>query len=101
MKKFEYCIFRENESVKIDELNSLGLQGWELCSVVSFNQPHMLLIRKSIEENELIGETGQSFANIHSFKFSDGEILEFTQRAWGDLMQAIVGQREGYMRYYL
>jgi hypothetical protein len=64
-------------------------------------QPHVLIIWKSIEENSLIGETGQSFANDHSFQFSDGEIWTFTWRAWGDLMQAIVNKREGYIAYYM
>ena len=63
-------------------------------------KPHVLLVRKSIEENGLIGETGQ-FQDDLAFKFSDGEIWGFTWRAWGDLMQAIVDKREGYMAYYM
>lgn len=63
-------------------------------------KPHVLLLRKCIEENGLIGETGQ-FADDLAFKFSDGQIWGFTWRAWGDLMQAIVNKREGYMAYYM
>jgi len=63
-------------------------------------RPHILLLRKLIEENGLIGETG-SFANDLSFKFSDGQHWGFTWRAWGDLMQSIVDKKEGYMAYYM
>lgn len=58
------------------------------------------LIKKYIEENNLIGKTGQ-WCNDKYFEFSDGKIFGFTWRAWGDLMQAIVNKREGYMTYYM
>jgi len=61
---------------------------------------HVRLLRKCIDENGLIGSTGQD-ADDWYFKFSDGEIWGFTWRAWGDLMQAIVDKREGYMAYYM
>lgn len=63
-------------------------------------KPHVLLLRKCIEENGLVGETGQ-FADDLAFKFSDGQIWGFTWRAWGDLMQSIVDKNEGYMKYYM
>lgn len=63
-------------------------------------RPHVLLLKKSIEENGLVGETGQ-YANNLSFKFSDGQHWGFSWRAWGDLMQAIVDKNEGYMAYYM
>jgi len=63
-------------------------------------QDHVKLIRKSIEENGLVGEKGE-FANDLSFKFSDGQHWGFTWRAWGDLMSAIVDKREGYIAYYM
>jgi len=63
-------------------------------------KPHVLLIRKSIEENGLLGYTGQDADELW-FKFSDGQIWGFTWRAWGDLMQSIVNKREGYMAYYM
>ena len=62
--------------------------------------PHVLLVRKSIEENGMIGYTGQD-ANDLYFKFSDGEIWYYSWRAWGDLMQAIVNKNEGYITYYM
>ncbi len=63
-------------------------------------KPHVLLLRKSIQENAMVGWTGQD-ANSTYFKFSDGEVWGFTWRGWGDLMQAIVDKREGYMAYYM
>jgi len=60
------------------------------------------LIRKSIENNGLIGYTGYKIQELGiSFKFSDGVHFAYTLRAWGDLMQAIVGKREGYNAYYM
>jgi hypothetical protein len=61
---------------------------------------HILLLRKSIEENNMIGYTGEDADDLW-FKFSDGEIWGFTWRAWGDLMSAIVDKKEGYMAYYM
>jgi hypothetical protein len=58
-------------------------------------------IRICIEENNLIGKTGGEFCNDNMFEFEDGTIISFSWRAWGDLMQAIVGKREGYMAYYM
>lgn len=65
-------------------------------------KPHFELIKKAIEDNGWIGMTGeqQQDENI-SFKFSDGVHFGFSWRAWGDLMQAIVNKREGYMEYYM
>lgn len=63
-------------------------------------KPHFELIKKSIIENGLVGETGQ-FADDLIFKFSDGFSLGFTWRGWGDLMSAIVDKNEGYMTYYM
>lgn len=62
--------------------------------------PRALLLRKSIEENGLVGCTGQDADDLW-FKFSDGEIWGFSWRGWGDLMQAIVNKKEGYMAYYM
>lgn len=64
--------------------------------------PHFELIKKHIEDNGLIGLTGEQKQDMDlSFKFSDGTHFGFTWRAWGDLMQAIVGKKEGYMAYYM
>jgi hypothetical protein len=63
-------------------------------------RPYIIQIRKYIEDNSLIGTTGEE-QNNWSFKFNDGRHLGFTWRAWGDLMQAIVNKNEGYMEYYM
>lgn len=63
-------------------------------------KPHVVLIRKFIEDNGLVGISGND-TNDWIFKFSDGEIWGFTMRAWGDLMQSIVDKNEGYMAYYM
>lgn len=64
-------------------------------------RPHFLLIRDAIERLGWVGETAESHANSVWFTFSDGVSVGFTWRGWGDLMQAIVGKREGYMAYYM
>jgi hypothetical protein len=63
-------------------------------------KPHILLLKKSIEENGLVGYTGQDADDLY-FKFSDGNVMGFSWRGWGDLMQAIVNKNEGYIAYYM
>jgi hypothetical protein len=65
---------------------------------------HLELIKEAIlnPDNELYKITGEEKQERGiSFKFSDGQHWGFSWRAWGDLMQAIVGKREGYMKYYM
>jgi len=63
---------------------------------------HFELIKKAIIDNGWIGMTGEGQQNENiSFKFSDGVHFGFSWRAWGDLMQAIVNKKEGYMTYYM
>jgi len=65
-------------------------------------RPHIKLIRKAIEDNGWIGLTGENQDNENiQFRFSDGSLWGFSWRAWGDLMQAIVNKKEGYMTYYM
>jgi len=64
-------------------------------------QPYILAIKECIEKDKLVGTTGSEMANDHYFLFSDGKSIAFTWRGWGDLMQAIVNKREGYMQYYM
>jgi hypothetical protein len=64
-------------------------------------RPHIAAIRACIEREGLVGTTGEEMANEHCFAFDDGTKIAFSWRAWGDLMQAIVGKREGYMAYYM
>ena len=40
------------------------------------------------------------WCNDHYLRFSDGTTMSFTWRAWGDFVQAGVGEQEGYMTYY-
>ena len=63
-------------------------------------QKRLLLIKNFIIDNHLLGMTGE-WQNNKYFKFSDNIILSFTWRAWGDLMQAIINKREGYIKYYM
>ena len=74
------------------------LEGWE-----EDFRPHLTAIKECIETHNLIGCTGEAFCNKYHFQFDDEEKTQiaFTWRAWGDLMQAIVGKREGYMAYYM
>lgn len=64
-------------------------------------RPYIDGIRKAIEDANLIGVKASSYCNDHYFEFEDGTVFTFSWRAWGDLMQAIVGEREGYMAYYM
>lgn len=64
-------------------------------------QPHINLIKDKIKELGWVGETAEHKANDTCFKFSDGECWGFSWRAWGDLMQAIVNKKEGYIKYYM
>lgn len=64
--------------------------------------PHLEMIKTAIKENGLLGITGEEKQDRGiSFKFSDGTHFGFSWRAWGDLMQAIVNKKEGYMKYYM
>mgnify|MGYP006273432355 CR=1 FL=1 len=63
-------------------------------------KPHVLLVKKAIEENGMIGYKGHDTNDLY-FKFSDGYVFGYTWRGWGDLMQSIVNKREGYIAYYI
>lgn len=62
--------------------------------------PHLELIKNWILSHDII-PTGDEFCNGNYFKFSDGKKIGFSWRAWGDICQAAVGRREGYMKYYM
>jgi hypothetical protein len=65
-------------------------------------KPHLRLLKEALEKAGHIGITGQQQQELGiTFMFSNGEHWSYTWRAWGDLMQAIVNKREGYMRYYM
>ena len=63
-------------------------------------RPHIAAIREKLESMGWVGKPAWEACNTSTFVFSDGTKIGFTWRAWGDLMQAIVGKREGYMKYY-
>ena len=63
-------------------------------------RPHIILIREKLESIGWVGKSAWEVCNTSTFVFSDGTKVGFTWRAWGDLMQAIVGEKEGYMKYY-
>jgi len=62
-------------------------------------RPHLILIRKVIEEKNWVGKSGEEIANYWNFFFNDGQVLGFSLNGWGDLMQSIVGKREGFRKY--
>lgn len=62
--------------------------------------PHLEALKQYVIDNGLLGSTGQELDG-KAFQFSDGTIYGFSWRAWGDFMQAVVGEREGYMAYYM
>lgn len=64
-------------------------------------RPHLELIKRGIIEMGWMYEKADKISNYWYFNFSDGECWGFSWRAWGDLMQAIVNKREGYMTYYM
>ena len=65
-------------------------------------RPYIRGIRKALEEAGMVGTLAGDHCNDTWFQSCDGNFaISFTWRAWGDLMQAIVGKREGYMRYYM
>lgn len=64
-------------------------------------QPYLRLIKEVIVDNGMLGYTAEQCCNETLFKFSDGTYISFTWRGWGDLMSAMVGKGEGYMKYYM
>lgn len=61
----------------------------------------MSVLAEFIKSSHVYKETADRFCNDYHFRFSDGREIAFSWRAWGDFMQAIVGEREGYMAYYM
>jgi hypothetical protein len=64
-------------------------------------QAVILAVREAVERDGL-DVYGEDF-DYHDgyFALSDGRCFSCSMRAWGDLRQAMVGKREGYMRYYM
>jgi hypothetical protein len=64
-------------------------------------RPKILAIRELLVEEGLVGRYANEMANDTIFYFpEDSFYIQFSWRAWGDLMQSVVNKREGYMRYY-
>lgn len=65
-------------------------------------KPHVRLLKEALVKAGHIGVTGEGQQNLGiTFKFSDGQHWSYTWRGWGDMMQAVVNKREGYMAYYM
>lgn len=58
-------------------------------------------VRECVEREGLTDTCADEFCNDNQFRISDGSRVSFSWRGWGDLLQAIAGKREGYMRYYM
>jgi len=58
-------------------------------------------IRSAVEASAFRRSTAANFCNGHFFELSNGHTVRFTWRAWGDLIQAMEGKREGYLAYYI
>ena len=64
-------------------------------------RPYAIAIKNALIDNGLIPSYGMSYSNEFVFTFSDGsKPVGLSTRAWGDFVSAIVGKKEGYMRYY-
>ena len=61
---------------------------------------HLNLLRQAIIELEWVGASGSEIANDWYFYFSDGTIIIFTWRSWAEMMAALVGHGESYIKYY-
>ncbi len=97
--------FSKDVEVSVEEIISGGDSScpiWEeyIGDFKDELRPHFELLMKAITEAGWVGEKASEVCNGYNFIFSDGVKMGFTWRAWGDLMQAIVGKREGYMAYY-
>jgi hypothetical protein len=101
---------REDENLVHGENNYWSIMGGD-SSNPSWNEymenyteeykAHFELLKQAIINAGWVGKTGEEVCNYHYYRFSDGLKISFSWRAWGDLMQAIVNKREGYMTYYM
>lgn len=64
-------------------------------------KPKIQVLADFIKNSEYYKMTADRFCNDNHFRFSDGREIAFTWRGWGDFMQAVVNEREGYMAYYM
>lgn len=81
-------------------MGGLDKPSWDdYLMVYKEEKEHMKLIRIALEKLNWIGNTAKMRADDTRFIFSDGVKMQFTWRAWGDLMQATINQNEGYQKY--
>ncbi len=65
-------------------------------------RPYIIAIKNEIIEKGLLGTTAEIACNEYMFTFGDNApAIAFSWRAWGDLMDAIIGTKRGYMAYYM
>lgn len=62
--------------------------------------PYFETLKQFVIDHGYVGSTGEEMDDS-VFEFSDGVVYGFSWRGWGDFMQAVVGKREGYMKYYM
>lgn len=63
--------------------------------------PKLEAIKVEITNKGLIGSLAMEVCNDIIFTFSDdSKAMTFSFRAWGDLMDAIIGEKNGYISYY-
>lgn len=64
-------------------------------------RPYIVAVKNALLEADLVPSYGMQCSNDIMFEFSDGhKPVAFSMRAWGDLISAIAGKKEGYMMYY-
>lgn len=94
----------ENYASHIHVGGDLSNPSWDeyLAGFKDSARPYIEAIRECIIEHGLVGKKGGEMANDWFFQFDEEKtVFAFSWRAWGDLMQAIVNKREGYMAYYM
>lgn len=97
-------IIKDND--KIDYIPILGglrkPVRWRKYLSLWMDKRYPIAIKNAIILNNLVGVCANRITDHILFSFSDGsKPIGFSWRAWGDLMDAIVGKKEGYMTYYM
>jgi hypothetical protein len=65
------------------------------------SRDHIIAVKNAIIDGDLVGVEAWKISDEILFEFSDGsKPWGFSMRAWGDLMDAIIGEKRGYMYYY-
>ena len=74
---------------------------WRAYRSMWIDPRYITAVKNVIIDDGLVGEFGMNISEKILFKFSDNhKPYGFSIRAWGDLMDAIIGKKQGYMAYY-